>query len=115
MTVIDEYLNTLTEAQRSALQHIRDIAMQVVPQAVDTIGYGMPVLKYKNKYLIGFSAFKNHMSIFPGSEAIVVYKESLRDFKLARGTIQFTVEHQIPDALIDLIVAHRKNDIDGNK
>jgi len=104
MSVIDEYLVGIDPDQRAALERVRTIAKTVVPDADETIGYGMPVLKYNKKYLIGFSAFKNHMSIFPGSEAIATMQSQLKDFKTAKGTIQFTLENPLPEKLIKEIV-----------
>ncbi len=80
------------------------VVKQVAPDAVDTIGYGMPVLKQNGKYLIGFSAFKNHMSIFPGANPVATTQAKLEGFKTAKGTIQFTVDHQIPDAVLVEII-----------
>lgn len=104
MSVIDEYLMKVEPAQREALERIRKIAMEEVPDAVDTIGYGMPVLRYKNRYMLGFCQFKNHMSIFPATEPIAAMKEKLTGFKTAKGTIQFTLDKQIPEDLLREIV-----------
>lgn len=67
MSVIDDYLQSLDSSQKAALERVRIIIKDIVPNGEDTIGYGMPVIRYNGKYLIGFCAFKNHMSIFPGA------------------------------------------------
>lgn len=113
MSVIDDYLAEVDKPQREALQRVRQIAMEVVPEAEDTMGYGMPVLKYKNRYLIGFCPFKDHMSIFPGSEPIEELKDKLQGFKTAKGTVQFTLENQIPDELLKEIIRSCRNNIDN--
>lgn len=104
MSVIDDYLQTFGAPQREALERVRQIAKTVVPGAEDTIGYGMPVLKVHGKYLIGFCAFKDHLSVFPGSEPIAALQSELKDFKQSKGTIQFTLEHQIPEPLLKEII-----------
>ena len=112
MSVIDDYLMKVKPEQRRALQHVRDVIMKVASEGTDSIGYGMPVIKYKQKYLIGFAPFKDHLSIFPGAEAIAVYKEELQPFKTSKGTVQFTLEQPIPDSLLEKLVSHRKRRID---
>lgn len=104
MSVIDDYLKTIPPAQRAELQRVRKLILKTVPDATETISYGMPVFKYQGKYLIGISAFKNHMSLFPGSGPIAELKERLTEFKTARGTIQFTLEKPIPEVLVVAIV-----------
>ncbi len=111
MTVIDEYLSSVPEPQKSALQRVRKIAMEVVPDAEDTIGYGMPVLRYKDKYMIGFAPFKDHMSIFPGSDPLTHLETELKQFKRSKGTIQFTINNPIPEKLLREIVDNCKNRI----
>jgi uncharacterized protein YdhG (YjbR/CyaY superfamily) len=64
----------------------------------------MPGFKYKKKYLLTFAVFKDHMSIFPGSAPIEELKDKLGNYKLSRGTIQFTSESPLPDSLLEEIV-----------
>jgi len=107
MSVHDDYLASLPPDQQAELSRVRDIITQVAPSADEVIGYGMPVFKYKGKYVIGFSAFKNHMSIFPGPEAIAHVAQQLTDYKTAKGTVQFTAAKPLPKKLIVAIVQYR--------
>ena len=111
MKVVDEYIARLNEPQRLALAHVCQIIQQTAPGAEAVITYGMPGFKYKGKYLISFGTFKDHMSIFPGADAIEAHKESLNNFKISKGTIQFTGEHHLPDSLLVSIIEHRMRDI----
>ncbi|MEO5627414.1 MAG: DUF1801 domain-containing protein [Candidatus Saccharimonadales bacterium] len=111
MSVIDDYLKNLPSDQKQNLEHIRSLAKGLVPEAEETIGYGMPVLKYKGKYLLGFAPFKDHMSIFPGAEAVELMSAKLTGFKTSKGTVQFTVKRPIPDQLLTEIIVICKNRI----
>lgn len=114
MSVIDEYLDKLEKPQREALERIRKIAKEEVPEAVDTMGYGMPVMRYKHRYMLGFCNFKNHLSIFPATEPIAAMKDKLSDFKIAKGTIQFTIDKPIPEDILREIVRLCKERIEQN-
>ena len=70
MSVVDDYLKNLPEPQKAELERIRKIVKQTVPEAEEVISYGVPGFKYKGKYLITFAAFKDHLSLFPGSAPI---------------------------------------------
>jgi uncharacterized protein YdhG (YjbR/CyaY superfamily) len=105
MSVIDDYLENLDPEQKAGLERIRVIAKEIVPDVEEVISYRMPVLKYKGAYLIGFAAFKDHLSLFPGAEPIEDLKRKLTGFKLSKGTIQFTPDNPIPEALVKEIIA----------
>jgi uncharacterized protein YdhG (YjbR/CyaY superfamily) len=114
MTVIDEYLEKVDIPERVALERIRRIIYAAVPAYTEeVITYGMPGFTYKKKYLIAFAPFKDHLSIFPGSHAIEVLSDKLADFTVAKGTVQFTLENELPESLIIEILNVRKNDIDN--
>ena len=113
MSVIDDYFEPLNQPEREALERVRRIIKQTAPEAEEVISYGMPGFKYKGKYLFGFAPFKNHLSLFPASEPIAVMGEKLKSFKLSKGTIQFTHDHQVPEDLIVDLVHIRMKAIDG--
>lgn len=112
MNEVDKYLNNLDQEQKLALQRIRSKVKEIVPEAEEVISYGMPVFKYHKKYLLGYSAFKNHMSIFPGSGPIDSLRAELKEYKVSKGTIQFTLDKPIPDYIIKQIIDYRVNEID---
>ncbi len=111
MSVIDGYLANVSPAQRVELERIRAIVKAVVPDAAESISYGMPAFKYKNRPLVYFAAFKSHLSLFPTSGPTEVLHEQLRDFKVSKGTIQFTPEKPLPESLIKQILQVRLDDI----
>jgi uncharacterized protein YdhG (YjbR/CyaY superfamily) len=111
MSVIDDYLVDVSPEHRAKLQEIRTLIQKTVPETSETISYGIPTLDYKGKHLIHFAAFKDHLSLFPGALSPEL-QEEVKDFKLSKGTIQFIVEHPIPDDVIIDIAITRKQEID---
>lgn len=112
MLEIDSYLEKVSSSQKEELGRIRKIVKKEVPEAVEQISYGMPGFKYKNKYLIGYGAFKNHMSIFPTSQPIEQLKEKLSAYEISKGTIQFTKDNLLSEALIIDLIKARLSQID---
>lgn len=113
MSIVNEYLIKLNVPQRTELERIRSIVQRTVPEAKESMSYGMPVFKYKEKYLIGFAAFKNHMSIFPGSEGVEAVKDTVAGFKTSKGTIQFTTDNPLPKPLVEKLLRLRVTAITG--
>jgi uncharacterized protein YdhG (YjbR/CyaY superfamily) len=108
---VDNYFETLENGQRFELERIRTIVTQVVPEAKEVISYGMPGFKYKNKYLVSYGAFKNHLSLFPGPKPVAELKNKLKNYITSKGTIQFSVDKPLPESLIKEILAIRVLDI----
>lgn len=114
MNDIDKYFTGLEPAQQIELQKVRAYIRTLVPEVTEGISYGMPVFKYKTKYLIGYAGFKDHMSVFPGSEAVDILKDKLVGYKISKGTVQFTEDMKIPESLLKEIVEICKSRIDNN-
>ena len=103
---VDEYLAQVDWAEgRAALERLRVIVLEEAPDAEECISYGMPGYKL-NGYLLGFAAFKNHCSIFPGGTA-QDFADELTGFKTSKGTIQFSPDSPIPEPLVRRIIRAR--------
>lgn len=107
MSVIDVYFNTVTPAQKAEFERVRSLVKSVVPDAEETISYGMPAFRYKGKYLLGFAVSTGHLSLHPTPEPIAELKDKLAKYKTAKGTIRFTLEKPLPDSLIKQIIKIR--------
>jgi uncharacterized protein YdhG (YjbR/CyaY superfamily) len=114
MRTVEDYLKNATPAQRAEYERIRRIVKRLVPNAEEVISYGIPTFKYKGKYVLYFGAFKGHMSLFPGAHLTAVLREKLSGYKMAKGTIQFTEDHPIPDSVVEEIVSERLAEIKGS-
>ena len=112
MAVIDAYFDKIKPDEKIELARIRSIIKKTVPEAAETIDYGIPTFKYNGKYLIGFYVFKKHISLFPTPTPINALKTKLGNFKLSKGTIQFSLENTIPESLIRKLILYRIEEID---
>ncbi|HUC87661.1 MAG TPA: DUF1801 domain-containing protein [Candidatus Binatia bacterium] len=115
MSVIDDYLGKYSGSEKAELEKLRSIVKTTVPEAEEVITYSMPGFKYKGKYLVAFSIFKDHIGLFPTSGPIETLKDKLTDFKTSKGGIHFTPAKPIPESLIKDILVTRMNEISNNK
>src|SRR5579871_4408138 len=103
---VDEYLTRIEWPEaKAALEHLRSLICQEAPKAEECISYGIPSYKL-NGYLVGFAAFKNHCSFYPG-HTVRDFSNELKGYKLAKGTIQFTPDKPLPDDLVCSIIRAR--------
>ncbi len=106
-TTVAEYLAGVPEADRVALEHLRQLIRETAPQAEEAVSYGIPLYRYRG-HLVGFGAFKKHLSLFvTRSEVIERFAEELGSFQCSGTTIHFTAEHPLPDGLVRSIVEVR--------
>ena len=111
MSVLDDYLESVTQPQKNELERIRKIVKELAPEAEEVISYGMPGFKYHGKYVVGFAAFRDHLSLFPTAKPIAMLEKKLQPYKISKGTIQFTEANPIPEQLIKELVKIRLADI----
>lgn len=111
---LDDYFAGLDTETRAAFEHVRRLAVHVVPEAGEGTSYGMAALRYKKKPLLGFLAAKNHLSLFPFSPDVVdAVRDRLTGFELSKGTIRFTLAQPLPDDVVRDIVRLRAEEITG--
>ncbi len=105
---VDEYLAGVPEPARTTLNRIRAVIQSVVPkETTEVISYGMPGFRYKGA-LVWFAAFSKHCSFFPGNASLIeTYKDELKGYEIAKGTIRFPVDKPLPDALLKKLVKTR--------
>lgn len=115
MTVIDEYLKHVATPERAELERIRRLVHSIVPGATELISYGVPCFDYLDRHLIFFAAAKHHLSIFPGAEPVATFQTELKDFHTSKGTIRFTVDHPIPEALLHKIIEQCMHTIEAKR
>ncbi len=111
---MQDYFASLDAPNRAAFEHIRNLVLELVPDAEEGTSYGMATLKYRKKPLLGFRAAKEHLSIFPFSpQAIDAVHDRLTGFDRSKGTIRFTATSPLPDDVVNDIIRHRVNEIVG--
>jgi uncharacterized protein YdhG (YjbR/CyaY superfamily) len=112
--IVDDYFESLDGDTRVAFEHIRSLALDIVPEAEQGTSYGMAALRYKRKPLLGFAAAKRHLSVFPFSPHVIdQVRDRLSGYELSKGTIRFSVEKPLADDVIRDVVTLRVTEIDG--
>jgi len=111
---VGTYLSMVEGADRDALQRVFAIAREVVPEAEEGTSYAMPALLYRDKGLIATLRAKKFLSLYPYSGAVVAsVLEALSDFETTSGSIHYSADHQLPDAIVRRIVEARRAEIDA--
>ena len=111
--MFENYLSGLDEQQREALRLVIEHVARVAPDAVEGRSYGVPAFRFRDKPLLGFAASKSHLSLYPFSPAALdSVSGRLAEFDFSNGTVRFTVDHPLPEAVLADMVQARSVEIE---
>lgn len=106
---VPAYIAAAPAAARPKLRQLRAIIREIVPGAEEKISYGMPGYKLDGKPFMYFGAFKDHVSLFPGSGTFLkAFADELKGYVTAKGTVQFPLGRPLPVALVRKLVKARR-------
>jgi len=111
---IDEYISMQPSEVQPILMEIRKTISEAAPNAVEKISYAMPTF-WQRRNIIHFAAFKNHIGIYPGDEAIEAFKDRLTGYKTSKGTIQFPLSKPVDLNLISDITKWKVDKVGKKK
>lgn len=107
----DAYLASLPADQRAALNALRAQIRAAAPEAREVFSYGIPAFRVgagKGKVLVGYAAMTAHCGfyVFEG-DLVARFADRLAGFSTAKGTVRFTPDRPLPEALVRDMVAAR--------
>lgn len=101
------FLAALPTAQRQALKHLRQVIIAAAPQAEEYVGYGIPAFR-QDGALVSFGAARNHCAFYVQSPAVMeAHATELAGLDISKGTVRFTPDRPLPDALVTRLVQAR--------
>ena len=96
---IAAYIDAQSEAVRDRLRQVDEAIRAGVPTAEERISWSMPTY-WRGRNLIQFAAFKRHIGLYPGPEAVAAFAGRLTEYRTGRGTIQLPFDKPLPLELI---------------
>jgi len=93
---------------QAVLKRVRSTIRKTVPAAEEGISYQIPTYKLNGVPVIYFAGWKQHFSLYPASDDLVVaFKDELAGYEISKGTIRFPLSDPVPEDLIERIVSFR--------
>lgn len=106
-TTIDDYLRTVSDDKREALESLRRAIRGAAPKAEECISYGVPAFR-DGKVLVGFGATSKHCAFYLFSASTVeAHRTELEGYDTSKGTIRFAPDTPMPNALVRKLVKAR--------
>jgi uncharacterized protein YdhG (YjbR/CyaY superfamily) len=108
---IDEYIAGFPEDVQVILQKIRITIKRAVPDAEETIKYGIPTFMLNKGNLVHFGGFQKHIGFYPTPSGVKEFKKALSVYESAKGSVQFPLDKPMPYSLIGKIVSFREKEV----
>lgn len=104
---VDDYLASVPEDVRAALEKLRKTIKTVAPKATEVISYQIPAYKHHG-LLVGFAASKGLCTFHIMSTKVTsAHAAELKGFKLGKGSIRFAPDKPLPVALVTKLIKAR--------
>jgi uncharacterized protein YdhG (YjbR/CyaY superfamily) len=107
-STIDDYLKSVPEDRRRALEDLRAKIRSIVPDAEECISYRIPAFLVNGVVVAGFCATAKGCSYFPFSGSTL--KSLARDisrYHQTKGSLHFSSDEPLPTALVRKLIKVR--------
>jgi uncharacterized protein YdhG (YjbR/CyaY superfamily) len=109
---VDEYMDSLPDDRRTAMEQLRSAIRAAAPGATEAIAYNMPAFRLQGRFLVSYEAYKRHYSLFPWSDPMLAeLGEELKPYAVGKGTIRFPADEPIPLELVTRVVEIRNREV----
>jgi uncharacterized protein YdhG (YjbR/CyaY superfamily) len=100
---VDEYIDAQPALTQERLRELRQVVHETLPDAAETISYGMPAYRLRCGWIY-FGAAKRHCALY--GTAVDLGPEQLRAYAGRKGTLRLPLDKPVPaEAIRQLIEA----------
>ena len=111
---VDDYMATLPEERRAAMEQLRRTIRAAAPDATEAISYNMPAFRLDGRFFVSYEAYKRHYSLFPWTdEMLAELGDEVKPYAVGKGTLRFPADEPIPLDLVRRIVEIRQREMAG--
>lgn len=97
---VDQYIASFPPDVRRTLESVRAAIRAAVPGTEERISYDIPTFALGGKYVVYFSGWKEHVSVYPIPDADPALARELKPHMAGKGTLRFPLAKPMP---LDLI------------
>lgn len=107
MNGVDEYINGFDSATKARLVAVRQLVRTEVPDAEESMAYGLVGYKLNKKPLVYFGGFAHHIGFYATPNGHEAFMKEFAKYKQGKGSVQFPLSEELPLELIRRVVRYR--------
>jgi uncharacterized protein YdhG (YjbR/CyaY superfamily) len=105
MSEIDRYFQNLKNPkQHDELQTLRQFIREQLPDAQETLTYGMPTYEQNGSVVVAMASQKNYMSLYMDMELVAAHQDQLGGLDCGKSCIRFKKLEKLPLETIGMIL-----------
>jgi uncharacterized protein YdhG (YjbR/CyaY superfamily) len=104
-TTIEQYLATFPEEVQVILGEVLAALRRALPDATETIRYGMPALMLQGRHGIHFAGWKTHVGLYPVPRLEPALEAEVAPYRTHKDTVRFLYRDPLPTDLVERIAA----------
>jgi uncharacterized protein YdhG (YjbR/CyaY superfamily) len=100
-TTVAAYLAEMSPVARKALRQLRTAIKAAAAGITERISYRIPAFELGGRPLLYIAGFKNHVSVYPVTSAMVAsHGKAIARYRAGKGTLRFPLDAPIPLNLV---------------
>src|ERR1044072_1245266 len=107
---IDEYISRQPEHAQVILRGMRKAIHRALPDATETMSYGMPTFDLNGRHLVYFSAWKDHIGLYPLYTDGGPLEDLLLPYKKEQNPTRLPYPDPFPYDIIEKFALFRKEE-----
>jgi len=105
---VKKHYATAPSPHRETMLELRNRILEIVPDAVEVVSYGMPAFKVEDRIVAGLLANKNHVGYYPFSGSILhLFPEELANYKTTKSAIHVPIDKPLTKGLLKKLIKAR--------
>jgi len=104
-TSIDEYIADYSSDVQVILTQVRAAMRRSLPDAEETIRYGMAAFMLGGRYALHLAGWKDHVGLYPVPALPADLEREVASYRTTKDTVRFRYRDPIPLYLIERIAA----------
>jgi uncharacterized protein YdhG (YjbR/CyaY superfamily) len=104
---VDEYIAAFPPDVQRTLTEVREAIRAAAPGTEERISYGIPTFTLAGRYVVYFSGWKRHVSVYPipDVEGHPDLAKRIAAYQSGKGTLKFPLDEPMPLDLISAVAA----------
>jgi uncharacterized protein YdhG (YjbR/CyaY superfamily) len=101
---VEEYVSTFPSDVQNALQLLRGIVYDTIPDATEIIRYAMPAVMLDRHYVVHYAAWKHHIGLYPIPAMPEDLEPDVAPYRSTKDTMRLPHGTPIPATLLGRVL-----------
>jgi uncharacterized protein YdhG (YjbR/CyaY superfamily) len=98
---VGDYIAAQPRPMQAILRRVRQTIQKAVPQAEESISYGIPSYRLEGQVMMYFAGWKEHYALYPTNTALrAAFGDALAGYAMSKGTLRLPLDEPVPVRLI---------------